>query len=251
MLGLPCVACGTTFASPCPPVDVSLDEIDHPLLVKMNQQFADPSTSRERIRAVDDNLLFKVKIQRWRGAAWVDEPRVWLVAAGQREAGSPDDFYAALAADAVAARKSYNATHGSAQTTDAYSAHLMPNADDSDRYELEAGTRFLRRLTATVHILLRASLRDGREHAAELATFRLGIQIRADQGHETYVAVRVSGSVPTNLIILVFDNIPGCDHTGWFPEDALPDRSLHPGEYVWSNIMDPSAVAKLLDADDV
>jgi len=233
-----------------PEVDIPLDEIDHPLLSKTNEQFFDPDTPHERIRAIDDNIMFKVKIQRWRGAVWTDEPQVWLVVAGQRESGSPDDFYAALAADTVAARKGYNATHGGQLTTDAYSAHLLPNVDDAERYQLEAGARFLRLLSTTVHTLLRASLRDGREHTADLATFRLGIQIRADHGHETYVAVRVSGSVPANLIMLVFDNVPGCDHTGWFPEDALPDRLLHPGEYVWSNIMDPSAAAKLLDIDD-
>ena len=44
-------------------------------------------------------------------------------------------------------------------------------------------------------------------------------------------------------------NYVDCDRDSWFPEDSLPDRSLIPGEYVWSNIMDPSAAAKLLDAD--
>jgi len=43
-------------------------------------------------------VLFKVKVQRWRGALWVDSGVAWLVAAGQREEGSPDDFYASLAA---------------------------------------------------------------------------------------------------------------------------------------------------------
>jgi hypothetical protein len=43
-------------------------------------------------------VLFKVKAQRWRGAIWVDAGIPWLVAAGQREEGSPEDFYASLAA---------------------------------------------------------------------------------------------------------------------------------------------------------
>ena len=43
-------------------------------------------------------MLFKVKAQRWRGAIWVDAGIPWLVAAGLREEGSPDDFYASLAA---------------------------------------------------------------------------------------------------------------------------------------------------------
>lgn len=231
-----------------PPVDEPLDELDHPLLTKTNEQFADSRTSRERIRAVDDNVLFKVKANRWRGAVWLDD-LPWLVAAGERESGSPDDFYAALAAQVTAARRSYNAEHSGTLTTKAYSDRLLPNADDRERYRLEAGARFMRQLSATVHDLLRASLRDGREYAADLGTFELGFQVRADQGHETYVAVRITGSVPANLVMLIFDYVPGCDRGGWFPEDALPDRPLRSGEQAWSNIMDPTAAAKLLDLD--
>jgi hypothetical protein len=232
-----------------PPADEPLDEIDHPLLAKTSERFADPPTSHERIRAVDDNILFKVKVRRWRGAVWLDDDLPWLVAAGERESGSPDDFYAALASDVTAARRSYNAESASTLKTRAYSDHLLPNADDRERYRLEAGARFMRRLSARVNDLLRASLRDGREHATDVGTFDLGVQVRADHGHETYVAVRITGSVPANLIMLIFDYVPGCDRGGWFPEDALPDRPLRPGEQVWSNIMDPTAAAKLLDVD--
>jgi hypothetical protein len=232
-----------------PPVDEPLDETDHLLLATANEQFAGPNTSRERIRAVDDNVLFKVKVHRWRGAVWLEEELPWLVAAGERESGSPDDFYAALAAEVTAARKGYNAEHARALKTSAYSDYLLPNADDRERYRLEAGARFMRRLLAVVHDLLRASLRDGREYATEVGTFDLGIQVRADHGHETYVAVRITGSVPANLVMLIFDYVPGCDRGGWFPEDALPDRPLRSGEQAWSNIMDPTAAAKLLDVD--
>lgn len=232
-----------------PPVDDPLDEIDHPLLAKSNEQFADPQAPHERVRAVDDNVLFKVRIQRWRGAVWLEDALPWLVAAGAREAGSPDDFYTMLAADVTAARRSYNAEHAGTLRTRTYSDHLLPNVDDRERYRLEAGARFLRRLSATVYDLLRASLRDGREHAAAVGSLDLGIQVRADHGHETYVAVRITGSVPANLIMLIFDYVPGCDRGGWFPEDALPDRPLRPGEQAWSNLMDPVAAAKLLDVD--
>lgn len=232
-----------------PPVDDPLDEIDHPLLRKMNEQFADPSTPHERISAIDDNVLLKVKLQRWRGAVWLEAPIPWLVAASGREAGSLDDVYASLTAGAIAARKSYNAAHSGQLTTRTYSDYLVPNADDRERYRLEAGARFMRQLSAAVPDLLRASLRDGREHAVEIGGFDLGIQVRADHRHETYVAVRVTGSVPVSLMMLIFDYVPGCDRGGWFPEDALPDRPLRSGEQVWSNLMDPIAAAKLLDVD--
>ncbi len=69
---------------PLPPVDVLLDQIRHPLLDKASEQFADPATGHERIAAIDDTVLFKVKVQRWRGAVWLDAPAAdvyaWLVA---------------------------------------------------------------------------------------------------------------------------------------------------------------------------
>jgi hypothetical protein len=84
-----------------PRADTPLDEIEHPLLVKAIEQFAGDATPHERIAAVDDQVLFKVKVQRWRGAIWFDgEGGPWLVSAGSREDGSPDDFYALLAARA-------------------------------------------------------------------------------------------------------------------------------------------------------
>ena len=76
-------------------------QVPHPLLAKASERFADDGTPRERIASVDDQILFKVKVQRWRGAAWMaDDGIPWLVAAGQREEGSPDDFYASLTAAA-------------------------------------------------------------------------------------------------------------------------------------------------------
>lgn len=114
----------------------------------------------------------------------------------------------------------------------------------------EAGVRFDRRLHHTVTELVRASLRDGSEHVADLGSFTIGIQVRAEHGHETYVAVRVTGSVPLHLVGTILDLIPGCEPDGWFPElTGLPNRPLLSGEVAWSNIMDPTAAAKLLDSE--
>ncbi len=113
---------------PLPPVSQPLDEIDHPLLRKAAEQFTDPDIPHERVAALDDQVLFKVKIRRWRGAVWVEPDQPWLVAAGRREDGSPDDFYAALAADARAARTRYNAAHPAPLTTRTHTAHLLPAA---------------------------------------------------------------------------------------------------------------------------
>jgi len=113
---------------------VPLESIDHPILTKASEQFADPDTPHERIRAIDDHVLFKAKVGRWRGAVFVDEPEseveTWLVAAGIREDGSADDFYAALHAQAKSARHRYNAENDKPLTTDTYSTDLLPDGDD-------------------------------------------------------------------------------------------------------------------------
>ena len=59
-----------------PPADTPLDEVPHPLLVNARQRFADDGTPRERIASVDDQVLFKVKAQRWRGAVWLADDAI-------------------------------------------------------------------------------------------------------------------------------------------------------------------------------
>lgn len=237
---------------PVPPARLPLDEIDHPLLRKAAEQFAAEDTPHERIRSIDDVVLFKVKTGRWRGAVYSDDDaeaavKDWLVAAGSREEGSPDDFYAALHSEARAARQRYNAEHDKPLKTDTRTTHLLPAADDHDRYLLEEATRFARRLNAVVRDLVVGSLRDGHEHAADFPGFRLGIIVRAEEGHESYVAIRITGSVPRNLASTILDRVPGCDPAAWFPEYALPERDLLPAEQAWSNIMDPKEAARLLE----
>lgn len=242
------------LALPVPPVRVPLETVEHPLLAKASEQFADPDTPHERIRAIDDNVLFKVKVGRWRGAVFVDGPEsevdAWLVAAGVREDGSADDFYAALHAQAKSARQRYNAENDKPLTSDTWSDHLLPDVDDHDRYQLEAVARFVHRLNRVIRDLVKGSLRDGHEHAADLAGFRLGVIVRADNGHETYAAIRITGSVPQNLTAVILSRVPGCDPEAWFPEHALPEREILPAEQVWSNLMEPKAAAELLEEDD-
>ncbi|MEU4802015.1 hypothetical protein [Actinosynnema sp. NPDC023587] len=65
-----------------PPIDEPLDEIDHPLIRKVNDQFALPAGPRERIRSIDDVVMFKVKVQHWRAALVEAGDPGWVVAAG-------------------------------------------------------------------------------------------------------------------------------------------------------------------------
>ncbi|MFI6942035.1 hypothetical protein ACIBI4_22415 [Streptomyces sp. NPDC050418] len=229
---------------PIPPITAPLDDIDHALLTKAHEQFDHEGDGRhERIRAIDDEVLFKVKVQRWRGAVWQSGPPCpWLVAAGLREDGSGDDFYAALATEATDARSRYNASHSRPLTSQTYTGALLPDRDDHLRYRAEEGTRFVRRLETALPNAVRASLKDGTEHTLAYDTFTVGIQVRPAHDHETYVAVRITGSVPGNLVKILLDIVPGCDREAWFPETTLPDRDLLPAEQAWSNLMDPTAL---------
>jgi hypothetical protein len=128
-----------------------------------------------------------------------------------------------------------------------HTGHLLPDGTDRARYQAESAARFERTLAGAVTDPCRASLLDGREHTATVGGAVLGIQVRANQGHETYVAVRIIGSVPPTLTIVVLDLVPGCDLGGWFPEYSLPARPLDPAEQAWSNLMDPTAAAKFPD----
>ncbi len=232
-----------------PPVNRPLDEIDHPLIRKAAERFADPDTPHERIRAIDDHVLFKVKVQRWRGAVWIEADLPWLVAGGQREDGSPDDFYAALESGATAARARYNDENAPPLTTSTYTAHLLPGREDDLRFRAEDAARAERRLRPIVHDLVRASLLDGHEHAVMLDGAALGIHVRADSGHETYVAIRIIGSVPKRLAATIVSMVPGCEPDAWMSDYAMPERPMAPEEQIWSNLMDPTEAAKLLDTD--
>ncbi|MET7324667.1 hypothetical protein [Streptomyces sp. NPDC005549] len=95
-------------------------------MAKAREHFADDGGGHDRIRSIDDEILFKIKVQRWRGAVWTDEDLPWLVAAGQREDGSPDDFYSALETTARAARAHYNANNHRPLSTTTYVRRTPP-----------------------------------------------------------------------------------------------------------------------------
>jgi hypothetical protein len=113
----------------------------------------------------------------------------------------------------------------------------LPTADDRDRYRAESGARLEKQLRVSVLDLLGKSLLDGHEHAADILGAELGIQVKGDGDRDTYVAVRIVGSVPEVLLATV-------------PEFAMPDRPLKPGEQVYSNVMDCAAAARLLESRD-
>ena len=98
-----------------------------------------------------------------------------------------------------------------------------------------------------MHDLVRQSLLDGHEHASIFDGAALGIHVLVDQGHETYVAIRIIGSVPRRLVASILSLVPGCEPGAWMSDYAMPERAVAPEEQIWSNIMDPAAAAKFLE----
>lgn len=159
-------------------------------------------------------VLFKVKVNRWRGAVHESADPSWLAAVGLREDGSQDDCYKAFA---NAARARHNVEHRNALSSDIFCCGWLPDDDDHDRYRVEAGIRLLGELRSTCGGARRC---------------------------------RVAAHKPVNVLMVILDLVPGCDKDSWYPEFAMPHRPLAPGEQVYSNYMDPSAAAKLLEDQD-
>jgi hypothetical protein len=56
-------------------------------------------------------------------------------------------------------------------------------------------------------------------------------------------------AVARRLAATILSLIPGCQPGAWVSDYAMPERPVAPEEQVWSNMMDPTAAAKLLDED--
>lgn len=71
----------------------------HPLIVKFREvRSQEPEPDGQHIDLLKSPPGFKLKVGRWRGATWYDgeAEAVFLIAAGWREHGDPEDFYKEL-----------------------------------------------------------------------------------------------------------------------------------------------------------
>jgi hypothetical protein len=101
--------------------------------------------------------------------------------------------------------------HATPLRSTTYCGYFLPGHEDDLRWRAEAAARTERRLRTTVHDLVRQSLLDGHEQAVMLDGAALGVQVLADQGHETYVAIRIIGSVPRRLVATLFGRRARCE----------------------------------------
>lgn len=165
--------------------------------------------------------------------------------AGKREDGSPDDFYAALAERGLHARKLYNRDNSPALTTDTHTGGLLPGPLDEARLRLEDVERHMLRMESCVRTLVVDSLLSGCEEREELGGYTLAVLVRVREDHETYVGIRIIGSVTIAEQAAILEAVPGCERDSWYP-DVMPHRETDAGEVIWSNLMDPQTAASLL-----
>jgi hypothetical protein len=178
-----------------PPATLPLDRLDAPVLRKAQEVCRTSPPATGRIVSIDDRVLWKVKIERWRGAVWCELPRRWLVAAGRREAGSPDDFYADLADKGRRWRAEHNRAAAPPVTTDTLVNRLLPAADDEDRIALEQAAAAVDEIRTVVADLVLSSARTSAEQPDEAGGCAIAVLVRRTE-HEVYVGIRISGTRP-------------------------------------------------------
>jgi len=115
-----------------PDVDSEL-AADHPIADELLTRAPTAPAGLKRILAIGMPLVYRLQRGRHRGAAWPDELRdvFWLLAAGLRRQGSPEDAYA-----------HFTRLHDAGR--------LLPTPDDAARIRLEAAARRYRRFSAEI-----------------------------------------------------------------------------------------------------
>ena len=91
--------------------------------------------------------------------------------------------------------------------------------------------------------LIAMSLTTGQLAVAEFRQHRIKALVRADNGHEAYLAIIAEGIPDPDMFALLLDCVPGVSPDNWQPEPSpLTDMESSPGEIIWSTLF-PSEVA--------
>jgi len=228
-----------------------LEEIDRPVIVSAQvvPEQRDAGGA-ERVVALTDRVWFKVKTSDHRAAVtelrgtdlpeWVPPSRGgwWIGAAGRRQADSAQrDFYATLQREC---------TVGKTVSSD----HLLPADWDWKRLAAEQAVAWRREMKSIVVRLVARSLRNGHLAVAEFRNHQIKALVRAENGHEAYLAIIAEGVQDPQMFALLLDCVPGVAPDDWQPEPS-PLAKMNPGsgEIIWSTLF-PSEVANaILDLD--
>jgi hypothetical protein len=158
----------------------------------------------------------------------------WIGAAGRRQADSAQrDFYATLQREC---------TKGKTVSSD----HLLPGDWDWKRLAAEQAVAWRREMGRTVIRLVAMSLKSGQLAVAEFRDDRIKALVRAEDGHEAYLAIIAERVPDPQVFALLLDCVPGVARGDWQPEPSpLVQMDPGPGEIIWSTIL-PSEVAQAI-----
>lgn len=234
-----------------PDLGVRLEEIDQPVVVSAQAVPEQRDAGgAERVVALTDRVWFKVKTSDHRAAVtelrgadlpdWVRPNRGawWIGAAGRRQADSAQrDFYAALQRECTTGRA-------------VSSAHLLPAEWDWKRLAAEQAVAWRREMKRMVIRLVAISLKSGQLAVAEFRNHRIKALVRAENGHEAYLAIIAEGVPDAQMFALLLDCVPGVAPQDWQPEPS-PLAEMNPGlgEIIWSTLFPSQVASAILDLD--
>ena len=243
----PTKPCLTDLALALPDLGIPLNEIDDPIIVTAQTvPHQRDSGGAQRILSLSDRVWFKVKTGDQRavvtelrgedlpGAFLPDVGAWWIGAAGHRQADSAQrDFYASIKRES---------TSGKTVSTE----HLLPTDWDWRRLSAEQAVAWRREMKRMVVRLIAMSLTTGQLAVAEFRQHRIKALVRADNGHEAYLAIIAEGIPDPDMFALLLDCVPGISPDNWQPEPSpLADMESSPGEIIWSTLF-PSEVASAI-----
>jgi hypothetical protein len=245
--------CLADLSLKAPDLGAPLDEIEDPVVIVAQAvpELRDAGGA-QRVLSLTDRVWFKVKTGDRRAITTVlredecpvplpaDAGHWWIGAAGHRQDDSPQrDFYASIARES---------TTGRTVSTE----HLLPVEWDWKRLMAENAVAWRRQMRRLVLRLVAMTLATGDLAVAEFKSHRIKALVRADDGHEAYLAIIAEGIPDPEVFALLLDCVPGVAPEDWQPEPSeIADLEPAPGEIVWSTILPPEAAQEVLAVQDL
>ena len=96
--------------------------------------------------------------------------------------------------------------------------------------------------------LVAMSLKSGHLAVAEFRKHRIKALVRADNGHEAYLAIIAEGVPDPQMFALLLDCVPGVAPEDWQPEPSpLAEMNPGSGEIIWSTLFPSEVASAILD----
>lgn len=212
------MAADDLYLLPCP-----LTDTEHLVMEKANLLASDEAAVRERIQAITDRHVVKVKASDRRAALWQDEAGIWwLLGAGRRKNDGAGDFYRGL-------ERFTDEDSASITPTDVDQRYLRLEAAYADECEIERLAH--RRILEAVFVAARNPSTD-----VEGEAFGATVSVRIDPDEGDLAVVEMSWEFdrfeevdrfPYDVLAMV----PGLESTDLW--EYLPPRKDSDSPHAW------------------